>query len=195
MHLGLLRLEICRRFFNPKSLQWRRNEGVSYNQCLGCMLNPSFRRISKKTPKLRVTVFCQGNPPVTRKKFPFDDVIMVETPITCIPVHNRIIGMKLINIVSSHGDNSIYLWGLACVNNFGMFKVVDTWYRPPTSLRPFDTFAFDDTTCCYSNPTWQLSSYHTNDATWLSWHWLAMQGYDLSSIHWEYRISPFTLFL
>ena len=43
------------------------------------------RRISKKTSKLRVTGICEGNSPVnsahkgpvTRKMFPFDDVIMI----------------------------------------------------------------------------------------------------------------------
>ena len=53
----------------------------------GCWLNRLFRRRSKKTPKLRVTGLCVGNSPgpvnsphkgpVTRKMFPFDDVIMI----------------------------------------------------------------------------------------------------------------------
>ena len=61
------------------SLQWRHNEHDSLLNCL-------FRRRSKKTSKFRVTVLCEGNPPVTggslhqslvtRKMFSFDDVIM-----------------------------------------------------------------------------------------------------------------------
>ena len=53
----------------------------------GCLLNRLIRRRSKKTPKFRVTGHCVGNSPgpvnsphkgpVTRKMFPFDDVIMV----------------------------------------------------------------------------------------------------------------------
>ena len=70
------------------SLHWRRNDhdGVSNHQPPGCLLNRFFRRRSKKTSKLRVSGLCVGNSsgpvnsphkgPVTRKMFPFDDVIM-----------------------------------------------------------------------------------------------------------------------
>ena len=66
------------------SLHWRHNErdGVS-NQPHDCLLNCLFRRRSKKTPKLRVTGLCRwpvNSPhkrPVTRKMFPFDDVIIL----------------------------------------------------------------------------------------------------------------------
>ena len=64
---------------------WR--DGVSYHQPQQCLLNRLFRCISKKTSKLRVTGLCGGihrwpvnSPhkwPVTRKMFPFDDVIMM----------------------------------------------------------------------------------------------------------------------
>ena len=69
-------------------LHWRHNDhdGVSNHQPHGCLLNRLFRRRSKKTSKLRVTGLCVGNSPgpvnsphkgpVTRKMFPFDDVIM-----------------------------------------------------------------------------------------------------------------------
>ena len=52
--------EMCCSLF---SLQWRHNErgGVSNHRHLDCLLNHSFRRRSKKSPKLRVT----GNSPVT----------------------------------------------------------------------------------------------------------------------------------
>ena len=65
------------------TLHWRHddNDGVSNHQPHGCLLN----RL-KKTSKLRVTGLCVGNSPgpvnsphkgpVTRKMFPFDDVIM-----------------------------------------------------------------------------------------------------------------------
>ena len=70
------------------SLLWRHNEhdSVSNHQPRGSLLNRLFRRLSKKTSKLRVTGLCVGNSPgpvnsphkgpVTRKMFPFDDVIM-----------------------------------------------------------------------------------------------------------------------
>ena len=70
------------------TLHWRHNDhdGVSNHQPHGCLLNRLFRRRSRKTSKLRVTGLCVGNSPgpvnsphrgpVTRKTFPFDDVIM-----------------------------------------------------------------------------------------------------------------------
>ena len=72
---------------NP--LRWRRNgrDSASNHQPHDCLLNRLFRRRSKETSNLRVTGFCAGNSPgtgeipaqkwpVTRKMFPFDDVIM-----------------------------------------------------------------------------------------------------------------------
>ena len=73
---------------NSCSLHWRHNDhdSVSNHQPHDCLLNRLFRRRSKKTSKLRVTGLCAGNSPgpvnsphkgpVTREKFPFDDVIM-----------------------------------------------------------------------------------------------------------------------
>ena len=64
-------------------LQWRHNgpNGVSNHQPHDCLLNRLFWRRSKKTSKLRVTgLWWPVNSPhkrqVTRKMFPFDDVIM-----------------------------------------------------------------------------------------------------------------------
>ena len=77
----------CRQW-NP-SLQWRHDDHdcVTNHRPHGCLLNRLFRRRSKKTPKLRVTGFCARNSPwpvnfphkrpVTRKMFPFYDVIML----------------------------------------------------------------------------------------------------------------------
>ena len=79
--------DAIRRWFS--SLHWRHNDhdGVSNHQPYGCVLNRLFRRRSKKKSKLRVTGLCVGNSPgpvnsphkgpVTRKMFPFDDVIML----------------------------------------------------------------------------------------------------------------------
>ena len=72
------------------SLQWRHNgsDGVENHQPHDCLLNRLIRRRSKKTSNLRVTAWplCREftgdrwiprtKRPVTRKLFPFDDVIM-----------------------------------------------------------------------------------------------------------------------
>ena len=75
-------------FFRVVALRWRHNgrDGVSNHQPRDCLLNCLFKHRSKKTLKLRVTGLCAGNSPVpvnsqhkwpvTRKKFPFDDVIL-----------------------------------------------------------------------------------------------------------------------
>ena len=69
-------------------LQWRHNQrdGVSNHQRRDCLLDCFVRRRLKKLSKFRVTGLCEGNRPVTgdsphkgsvtRKLFPFDDVIM-----------------------------------------------------------------------------------------------------------------------
>ena len=79
-----------------ESLQWRHNDhdGVSNHQPHDCLLNRLFRRRLKKTSKLRVTGLCAGihrgpvnSPhkwPVTRKMFPFDDVIMCISRYICM---------------------------------------------------------------------------------------------------------------
>ena len=70
------------------ALQWRHNghNGVSNHQLHDCLLNRLFRRRSKKTSKSVSLAFLRGIPrwpvnspqkwPVTRKMFPFDDVII-----------------------------------------------------------------------------------------------------------------------
>ena len=73
------------------SLLWRHNghNSVSNHQPYDCLLRRLFRRRSKQTSKPRVTGLCAGNSPgpvnfphkwpVTRKMFPFDDVIMLQS--------------------------------------------------------------------------------------------------------------------
>ena len=66
------------------TFRWHHNghDGVSNHQPHHCLLNRLFWCRSKKTSKLRLTGLCAGpvnSPhkwPVTRKMFPFDDVIM-----------------------------------------------------------------------------------------------------------------------
>ena len=83
--------------FSLFALQWRHNgrDSVSNHQSHDCLLNRLLRRRSKKTSKLRVTGLCVGihrgpvnSPhkwPVTRKMFPFDDVIRAICVIHCCP--------------------------------------------------------------------------------------------------------------
>ena len=56
---------------NVNSLHWRHNgrEFVSNHQPYDCLLNPLFRRRSKKTSKLCITGLCEGNSPRT-SEFP-----------------------------------------------------------------------------------------------------------------------------
>ena len=93
------------------SLLWRHNEldSVSNHQPYDCLLNRLFRRRSNKTSKLRVTGLCVGNSPgpvnsphkgpVTRKMFPFDDVIMLSKHLT---LFQRLLLSHCSNIVCLH---------------------------------------------------------------------------------------------
>ena len=77
------------------SLRWRHNErdGVSNHQPHDCLLNRLSRRRSKETSKLCVTGLLRGihrwpvnsphKGPVTRKMFPFDDVIVSYLQLCC----------------------------------------------------------------------------------------------------------------
>ena len=84
-----LSLNLYRSWVWNRALHWCHNDhdGVSNHQPHGCLLNRLFGHRSKKTSKLLVTGLCARNSPgpvnsphkgpVTRKMFPFDDVIMV----------------------------------------------------------------------------------------------------------------------
>ena len=67
------------------SLQWRHNErnGVSNHQHHDCLLNRYSRRRSTKTSKLRVTILCAGNSPVTGE-FPAQRTSNAENVSTCL---------------------------------------------------------------------------------------------------------------
>ena len=79
---------IVSRHFVGVAIQWRHNErdGVSNHQPHDGLVNRLFRRRSNKASKLRATAFVRWihwwpvnlphKWPVTRKMFPFDDVIM-----------------------------------------------------------------------------------------------------------------------
>ena len=83
-----LRTVLDSKSLRSSALHWRHNDydGVSNHQPHAYLLNRLFKSRSKKTSKLCVTSLCVGNSPgpvnsphkgpVTRKMFPFDDVIM-----------------------------------------------------------------------------------------------------------------------
>ena len=92
------------------SLKWHHDgrDRVSNHYPRNCLLNRLFRRRSKKTSKLRVTGLCVGihqwpvNSPhqglVTRKLFPFDDVIMVIWHIQMKQIFLRIPNEKILHL-------------------------------------------------------------------------------------------------
>ena len=80
------------------TLQWRHNErdGVSNHQPHVCLLSYLYSRRAKKISKLRVTGLCEGNTgefphkrSLTRKMFPFDDVIIFHS----IQIQDCIVGL------------------------------------------------------------------------------------------------------
>ena len=119
--------------FQRTPLQWRHNDhdGVSNHQPRGCLLNRLFRCGSKKTSKLPVTGLCAGNSPgpvnsphkgpVTRKMFPFDDVIMNEArKDECNNVTGRIHGLTFYDdILEIH-----LLWHTLYTSSFSHYSDV-----------------------------------------------------------------------
>ena len=105
------------------ALQWRHNglDSVSNHQPRDCLLNRLFRRRSKKTSKLRVT--SPHKWPVTRKMFPFDDVIMYQS--SCLATIN---------------DHGAY-WGTShwSVEDSAKFKILQ--FRPGTLVPKEKTYA------------------------------------------------------
>ena len=76
--LGFQRREIQGPMSPAVTLQWRHNgrDGVSNHQPHHCLLNRLFKAQIKETSKLRDNGHCVGKWPITRKMFPYDDVIM-----------------------------------------------------------------------------------------------------------------------
>ena len=107
------RVEVAGLFRNVKDNPYHYNgrlNCVSNHQPHDCLLNRLFRRRSKKTSKLRVTGLCAGNSrgtanfphkwPVTRKRFPYDDVIMccsLSSIITVISLFRLLCGEVILN--------------------------------------------------------------------------------------------------
>ena len=103
-------------------LRWRHNDhdGGSNHQPHGCLLNRLFRRKSKRTSKLRVSGLCVGNSPgpvnsphkgpVTRKMFPFDDVIMHLDIVNMFEINYKHIVMADFTWRSKASNNSNITW-------------------------------------------------------------------------------------
>ena len=98
------------------SLQWHHNglDGVSNHQPHHCLLSRLFGHRLKKASKLRVTGLCAHKGPVTRKMFPFDDVIMVISKATMaqgiIYDSSSVVSAKFCNIQTEKGDIHISKW-------------------------------------------------------------------------------------
>ena len=98
------------------TLQWRHSErdGVSNHQSHDSLLKCLFRRRSNKTSKLRVTGLLGGihrwpvnspyKEPVTRKRFPFDDVIIIYLLSQC--------GFYLTFPVVKHNNNLLWCYSI-----------------------------------------------------------------------------------
>ena len=79
-------------------------DGVSDHRLCDCFLCHLFWRRSKKILKLRITGLCEGNSPVTgefpaqrpvtRKVFPFDDVIMVLKAVVLMSQKSRLMSVR-----------------------------------------------------------------------------------------------------
>ena len=113
-------------------LQWRHNghDGVSNHQRLDCLLNRLFRRRSNKTSKLRVITFVReiigdrsvNSPhkgPVTRKMFPFDDVIVLIPGLGhgCLPIWHQLWIESIINYTLDE-DIQILSMRIKCLHRF-----------------------------------------------------------------------------
>ena len=161
-------IEICPSFETSHSheatsgrplLQWRHNDhdSVANHQPHGCLLNCMFRRRSKKTSKLCVTGLCGGNSPgpvnsphkgpVTRKMFPFDDVIMMTSPSVqkglgksqpCCYFEKRVHALTIKTFKLYHADrihknifafSFLKLWWHNLLKYFPMSRI---WYAYPT---------------------------------------------------------------
>ena len=134
-------------------LQWRHNgrDGVSNRQPRDCLLKRLFRCRSKKTSKLRVTGLCEGNSPgpvnsphkgpVTRKMFPFDDVIMywaineVEISEVVFQLHTGRI--FVVNLIKRNSDVN-HFRVLKCHVTINLLRPADSYMRhqPRPSLVP-----------------------------------------------------------
>ena len=98
------------------SLHWLHNEcdGVSNHRRLDCLPNNQLRRRSKKTSKRRVIDVHKG--PVTRKMFPFDDVI----------IFTEDVGMLADSIAVVYNTNIIYD-AYAKDRKVGQWRVCHYW--------------------------------------------------------------------
>ena len=127
-----------------ETLWWRHNDhdSVSNHQPHECLFNRLFRPRSKKTSKLRVTGLCVGNSPgpvnsphkgpVTRKMFPFDDVIM--EPLNCektnTPIHRNLLAVLLGIVV-------LLIWSLGKQSRQILIKIYRFWHKISAKWRLF----------------------------------------------------------
>ena len=129
-------------FTSGQSLHWRLNDhdGVSNHQPHGCLLNRLFKRRSKKTSKLRVTGLSAGNSPgpvnsphkgpITRKMFPFSDVIMYRA--------ENVPGSAMKMLVWNQSDHELWTPYTPMDLHFPVFSVRVTNHKKIQNLCTFD---------------------------------------------------------
>ena len=141
------------------AIQWRHNrcDGVSNHQPHDCLLNRLFRRRSKKTSKFRISGVCRGihpwpmnsshKGPVTRKMFPFDDVIMVFQEETNW-------GVAVILQTYTVWNISLWLWIYSSKINLLLYRIGWSWYSEIVEMSKFSVLGLYGT--CFWN-CWCLS--------------------------------------
>ena len=167
------------------TLHWRHNDhgGVSNHQPRGCLLNRLFRHSSKKTSKLHITGLCAGNSPgpvnsphkgpVTRKMFPFDDVIMIY--LNLLRSHNA--NKCPWNVIIGSGNAILPVWYPAITwINADWFSFapkeqnllkIESKYKIFLSIKHNRNFAQSPPITCHAPTRWR-SKLGENGKRWIS---------------------------
>ena len=134
-------------------------DGISNHQPHDGFLNRLFGRRSMLTSKLRVTGLCAGNSPeigdsphkwpVTRKMFPFDDVVMTFPQWRIKYSHSSAIRAK----------NGCLAWGRS---------LTEVLSRKSLHSVKFCVILYHDTSRAYSTVQWDMAPYHKVKLYWSS---------------------------
>ena len=155
-------------------LRWRHDgrDSVSNHQPHDCLLSRLFRLRSKKTSKLRGTGLCAGNSPgpvnsprkgpVTRKRFPFDDVVMISSHLAAhVP-------RLVLEVLRVHGTQGIQadLKHTFAFQRFAPMTVIINNYRKTSDIsRTLESHAIVDLSDVAG--AWPVGA--APAASWLSW--------------------------
>ena len=92
-------------YFTTLQRRHNRRHCISNHQLHDCLLNRSFRRRPKKTPKFRITGLCEGNSPVTGE-FPAQKASNAENVSISWRHHESV---NWILFISGHGYKLLYV--------------------------------------------------------------------------------------